>query len=169
MRVVLITESDLSGARPVGGAETSMVLLARRLAARGHDVVFVHELADRRLLPGTVREERDGVQVVGIRPVKKFGAARRFHRINRLRKRFNRRYAMRVLHRLVVDAPADIVYSYYQLDAMAWIAELLGAASPTKWVLRIAGLYPIRHIERVPATLPRYRRLLERVDCLNYN
>ena len=169
MRVVLITESDLSGARPVGGAETSMMLLARRLAARGHEVAFVHELADRRLLPGTVHEEREGVLIAGIRPVKEFRAARRVHRINRFRKRLNRRHTMRVLRRLVIDAQADIVYSYYQLDAMAWIAELLGEASPAKWVLRIAGLYPIRHIERVPTTLPRYRRLLERVDCLNYN
>ena len=168
MRVALVTQSDLSGAHRVGGAETSMLLLARMLSSRGHRVTFVHELARKRWRPGIVREQRDGVHLAGIVRIRRSWLTSRLSPLERLREWIDRRHILRVLRSHLIDDAPDIVYSYYQLGTMGWIAQTLPQDGGPRWMLRIAGLHPVRVIERVPESLARYCEYLERVDCFNF-
>ena len=167
MRIVFVTESDLTGLQPVGGAETSMVLLAQALAVRGHDVEFVHEIALKQMFPTVLRAHVGGIRGFGIVGIRRTSASRILKPLDRFRKRFNRRHALRTLKARIEQA--DLVYSSYQRNVLSWISEVLADAHHVRWVIRIGGLDPIRQIERTPSLLATYRRSLAAATALNYN
>lgn len=136
-----------------------MLLLARELAALGHRVAFLFPSSQGRG-PGTAVFCEQGVRMVAQRSNCGSGTS------------CDSTMQAALDRMLQTDAP-NIVYSFYQPEAMRWIAtslERYGSSDASRpiWYLRIAGLYPKWYLTNNPDKATEYRRQFKTADVLNY-
>lgn len=165
MRLLLVTDSDLSEGTPVGGAETSLLLLARSLVAEGHrvTVLFSHDRRTINPLPSVAAV--DGVRNVGLRAEPRSGTSLVLRVLVRVG--LHRRSRQFVIRMLV--ARTDAIYSDYRLKAMEWIADArTRSRRPAPWVVRMAGLYPVVVCAERPERRQRYAAAFAQVTALNF-
>lgn len=142
---------------PHGGAETSMRLMARTLAARGHEVVFASVDAG---AEDVLSAAAEGVRVLSLPGT----GARRPHEPSGLHKL---RAAFR-FRRVLSEAEPDILYMFYELGFLeAALLACIGRRRP-KIVLRMAGLRWYEKSKGNRSVEKRYRAAFSRVDLVNY-
>ena len=158
MRLLFITRGNPYGDRSFGGAESSIRVLAEKLAARGHRIGYL----SRRVTPGAImKASAQGVDL------------RKMTRINRgtisLVRRLKLAATLRTARAMFPDGAIDIIYCFYELQSMEvalWLRDRLPGRP--KVVLRMAGGAWFVNAERDPRLRQTYDRMFGAVDAVNY-
>ena len=141
---------------PVGGAETSMKLIASGLAGRGHHVVYVTRRAS--------KESQQAASNLGVQLISYAGPVG-WHR---KRTRIALSFLVLQLLAVIVIRRVKSVYCYYEVFSMAplrWVGKVLPKLFIT---MRIAGL-SWREVQRRSAWHKKiYKAFFERVNQVNY-
>lgn len=156
-----MTDLDPFSPAAVGGAETSIRLLAERLAARDHDAVYVTKASGWWPVPSRPRLRRHGVRHVELRTLR--GRARS-PKLERLRKAL----LVRNLERIVARHDPHVAYAYYELENLQALLEVRARSGRPRIVLRMAGLRWHRECVRDPARVPEYERIFNEIDAVNF-
>lgn len=165
MKIVFVSGADLSGTAPVGGAQTSILLLAKLLSELNHRVTVVFRHDARTVTPFPSVHMRSRMWSIGVR--------RRTRDHPSLAHRALARADLhrRILHAVVrlSVASADVVYTDYRLDAMEWVdAARMRLTSPPPWIIRIAGVHPVLVAAVKRDKLKRYEAVFGRATALNF-
>lgn len=158
MKILLETyHSPYTGQR-VGGAETSLRLIAEELAKRDHDVTFISS-SERKTWLGLIRKNTNGVKVIVFTKFK-FGPLNSYKGksiTNFFRDRFKRRLL----------SNTDIVHTYNNLGIVSYYTRLRHNF-PFKLVVRMAGLKLFEDMEGNPKLVPIYARHFKKIDLFNF-
>jgi len=160
MNVLFLTNRDPFSDDTVGGAETSIRLLADRFAARGHDTVYATKATG--WCPSTSQPslQDNGVKHVTITVPR--GSARLVLRT--LRKTL----LIRELTRLVGRLGTQVAYAYYELENLQTLLRVRSKLGRPRIVLRMAGLRWHRDCLRHPELVAAYQRVFNEVDAINF-
>lgn len=165
VKIVFVSAADLSGSSPVGGAQTSILLLAKLLSELNHRVTVVFRHDARTISPFPSVRMRARMRSIGVRqrPRNRSSLALRiFARVD-----LHRRIHQAVIRGSV--ASADVVYTDYRLDAMEWVdAARKRLMSPPLWIIRIAGVAPALVAAVKRDKLERYEAVFGRATALNF-
>jgi glycosyltransferase involved in cell wall biosynthesis len=143
------------GARAVGGAETSMRLLAEKMAARGHHVVYLTR-------DGTDRE-RDTAARAGV-TLRTF--SNRF--LQRGIPRLGGISATVALARAVRQHRIELIYAFYELPLLEAALRVPRWFGRPRIVMRMAGLKWHLESKTDPRRKRRFERVFRRVDSINF-
>jgi len=180
MKVLISSKYSTYTKGSVGGAETSMRLLAEKLSSAGHEVYYMSR--------GTVgfkieKKKINGVYVIlypHISLPKRSKAMNGkanfvyngYQLINRLKRSFIKRLNRYMLNRAVRTVNSknlDIVYVYYETVMMRYFTQLRKKKELRyKIVLRMAGLHWLNVVNSVPKSKAQYEKLFNRMDSFNY-
>lgn len=180
MKILISSKDSTYTKGSVGGAETSMRLLAEKLASSGHEVYY---LARGKAGFKTDQNKVNGVHVI-LYPY--FSLPNRskamdgdtnlltigYRFIHRLKKGFLKRlnrYMLNRAVRMVNCKNVDIVYIYYETVIMRYFTQLRKLRGLRyKIVLRMAGLHWLNVVKREPKSKAVYEKLFNRMDSFNY-
>lgn len=160
MNILFYTNESPYGSLPVGGAETSLKLLAECLAARGHNIYFYTDSRESAVF-GYTQKRKNGVMVYTnkrfVVPLLNTYAI----------KRFTKKIKNKKLRDLLRGKKIDLVHTYYTIEACT---KFLGLREqlPFKFVVRIAGMRPFEQVKRRPVFLEAYQRLFKEADLYNF-
>lgn len=180
MKILFTSKYSTYTKESVGGAETSMRLMAEQLASLGHEVYYLTR-------GGTgfnsVQKKVSGVNVI-LYPyfplstgskTKKAGSdliTSGYRLIHLLKKSFVKRLNNYMLNRAshnVHCKNVDIVYIYYETVIMRYFTQLrMKAGLRYKIVLRMAGLHWLSVINHNPEKKVAYKKLFNQMDSFNY-
>ena len=160
MTILFYTRASPYGSLPVGGAETSLKLIAECLAARGHTIFFFSESRATVLL-GFTKKTVNGVVVV---------TRHRFwlpllnlYAFKKITKPIKEWYFRRTLKKHYIE----IIHTYYNVEACTYLLALRELI-PFKLVVRIAGMQPFERIDRRPYFREWYAKMFQESDLLNF-
>lgn len=167
MNLLIHTQKTTWEGFTVGGAETSLQLMAKQLAARGHHVTYLTE-TERGRLPRYRRYRKNGVEVHAIAapdlPSKGFGP------LLRARSALADWYFDRAVGRIVRRNRIDLVYTYHELPSHYRILKLRERKQlDFKTVQRIGGLFWTTLLQRDPSLAPKLEYVFNQADMLNPN
>lgn len=167
MNLLIYTQKTAWEGFTVGGAETSLQLMAEQLAARGHHVTYLTE-TERGRLPRYRRYRKNGVEVHAIAapdlPSKGFGP------LLRARSALAGWYFDRSVERIVRRDRIDLVYTYHELPWHYRILKLRERKKlDFKTVQRIGGLWWTTLLKGDPSLAPKLEYVFRQADLLNPN
>lgn len=145
---------------PVGGAETSLRLLAESFAAQGFEVCFVTSTKKKSWL-GHRWLNVNGVDVLEYSRFS-MGLLNRY-RAKRFFKTVRRTHLMQLLKKRNVK----IVHTYYNLAICKLFLELKEEAK-FKLIVRMAGLRPFELMEQQPELKSEFNHVFQKADLLNF-
>lgn len=164
MTVLIYTSKSSYTGVKVGGAETSLRLLAETVAEQGHSVIYA--TTSHRAVWRRAEQEIAGVRVLFL-PSFRNALARRLplwlsRRLDRLAGRLSG------IERAVNLQGVDIALIYYQLDVGRYVLSRRSRYGYSV-VMRMAGLDWYEEARRNRAKAKRYEELFDGVDAINYN
>lgn len=167
MNILIYTQKSSYEGYSVGGAETSLRLLAEKLAGRGHRVIYLTQTDWGRLPRYRIRKV-DGVEVhlAGFVDLPSLGRPP----LLRLRRRMADRRFDRIVYRLVRRHKIDLIHTYHEVPEMLRILRLRerkGFDAVT--LLRLGGLFWQSQVERDPSLKSDYEEVYNGVECVNVN
>lgn len=157
MNLLFFTGLNPYGSGPFGGAESSTRLLAEKMAARSHRVIYLTVRATAR---DRALARAAGVDLRAI-PRLRGGRFRIVRWLGRARWPLTIA-ALTLRHRI------DLIYCFYELpilEAALWVRARLGRP---KVVMRMAGMMWYDASIRGPALGPRYQRAFCETDSVNF-
>jgi len=160
MNILIYSIKSPYGTLPVGGAETSLRLIAEQMAALGYHVVFVANSREKTSF-GYTKKNIKGVEVY---TYTRF----RFTLLNRYTvKKLTKKIKNWHFKKNITTNHIDIVHTYYNVEAcLKFLA--LRENIPFKLVIRVAGMRPFEHAERKPRFRKGYQHLFRDADLLNF-
>ena len=180
MKILISSKDSTYTKGSVGGAETSMRLLAEKLAENGHTVYYVarkrgegftitlkkiagvHVILYPNFTPGgpvkTDAEQPEGVKVIF--------SFLKWAKIS-LIKRLNKFLFDRAIEKANV-ADVDIVYLYDQMSLLRYFVEKRRSGARYKIVMRMAGLLWYKKILQGPKKRRIFREIFDELDAVNY-
>ncbi|MEX2584909.1 MAG: glycosyltransferase family 4 protein [Balneolaceae bacterium] len=167
MNLLIHTQKTTWEGFTVGGAETSLQLIAEQLAARGHNITYLTE-TERGRLPRYRRYRKNGVEVHAIAapdlPSKGFGP------LLRARSALADWYFDRAVERIVRRNRIDLVYTYHELPSHYRILKLRERKKLSfKTVQRIGGLWWTNLLKQDPSLASKLEYVFRHADLLNPN
>ncbi len=170
MKILISSKDSTYTKGSVGGAETSMRLLAEKLAGNGHTV---HYVARKRREGFTITIKKiDGVDVI-LYPcfdqdkVLKGGFAFLNKAKRSLIKRLNHFMFDRAIRKANPEE-IDIVYVYDQLPLLRYFIWKKNSGARFKIVMRMAGLLWYKEILKGPEKREIFREIFNKLDAVNY-
>lgn len=161
MNLLFVTNKSVLSKGPFGGAESSIWLLAERLAVGGHSVHYVAKDRSGSLAPGVTRKKVGAVKVHLLRDIP--GASR----IPMIRK-LNQRRRETYLSQLVLSEQIDLAYCFYELDILQLLNQLSRSLGNMKVTMRMAGMHWFENCMRNPELIPEYEKNFNQLDSVNY-
>lgn len=163
MHVLIYTSKSSYTVLKVGGAETSLRLLAESLATLGHTVTYATNSASR--VRGSAREEVAGVEVVYLSSFRNaLGRRLPLWLSRRLDRLFGK---LKGIERAAVLSGVDIVLLFYQPHPARYFLARRKRYG-YRVVLRMAGLDWYEEARKTASRRRRYERLFDSVDSINY-
>lgn len=161
MNVLFLTDLDPYAQGAVGGAETSIRLLADRFAARGHHTVYA--------------TKAQGWVASTSRPTLRDGGVRHVT-LTTLRGRARSRHLAalrtmlldRALAGLIVRNDTQVAYAFYEFENLQALLRVRAKLGYPRVVLRMAGLRWYRDCVRRPELATDYERLFNEIDAVNF-
>jgi len=161
MKILIHTAASPYGKSPVGGAETSLRLLAEKFASLGHTVYFVAK-GDARSSKVVRKDIIKGVNVITFR---KFLNPLKLYAIDKWSIAYCNFYLERILKRENVE----IVHTYYNLSLCEpYLDRLRSGSFQFKLIVRIAGMRWLEQIKSNPELQQQYEVLFSEADALNF-
>ena len=160
MNILFYTNESPYGSLPVGGAETSLKLLAECLAARGHNIYFYTDSRESAVFGYTKKRTNGVVVYTNKRFVVPLLNTYAFKGLTKKIKNKN-------LRNILAGKKIDLVHTYYSIQACTKFLRLREHL-PFKFVVRIAGMRPFEQVKRRPVFLEAYQRLFKEADLFNF-
>lgn len=161
MKILIHTAASPYGKSPVGGAETSLRLLAEKLVLHGHSVYFITK-GDTRSLNVVRNEKIKGVHIITFH---KFLNPLKLYIIDK----WSNTYANFYLEKILKRKNIEIVHTYYNLSLCEpYLDRLRNGSYNFKLIVRIAGMRWLEEIKRTPQLQKRYEVLFSEADALNF-
>ena len=160
MNIAFYTRESPYGSLPVGGAETSLKLLAECLADSGHTVVFISDSKASSFF-GFSRKKVKGLTVITHTrfSIPIFNS----YAFKKLSKPIKERYLKNTLKKHAIE----VVHTYYNVESCLYFLKIRNEI-PYKVVVRIAGMKPFEVSDRRPHFRAKYKEMFQKVDLLNF-
>lgn len=162
MNILFYTfKSSLTGA--VGGAESSIQLIAQKLKEKGHSVIWLTNSAkETSFICPLVEKSR--IESIDIRIYKPSEWASRFNFV----KKWNKRFYKKNIAKLVYQYNIDIIYCFYDLKFLNTLFELKKTGLNIPVVMRMAGLYWYEQCLKAPHLVHGYENIFNSIDSVNF-
>lgn len=161
VNLLFVTNKSVLSQGPFGGAESSIWLLAERLAVAGHSVHYIAKDRSGSLLPGVKRKEVGAVKVHLFRDV---SGASRLPLIGKLNQRVRERY----LTELILRQKIDLAYCFYELEILRLLNKLSRSLGRMTVIMRMAGMHWFENCMRNPELVPEYEKNFNQIHSVNY-
>jgi glycosyltransferase involved in cell wall biosynthesis len=155
VNLLFATNGNPYGRAGHGGAETSIRLLARSLAARGHRVCYLTDDVATRELDAAASE---GVALLRL-PRRRDGAGSRWRR---------RLATAATMARIFRRRRIDVYYGFYELELLRAALLARRFKPDTRIVMRMAGLHWYEQCRRDPKKITAFRRVFNSIDAVNF-
>ncbi len=164
MNIVVFSMNSHYLKRPVGGAETSLRLVAEKLAGVGENIVYVTGSDSK--LPSIRVKEINGVKVYFISALK-WPSSKKGH-VSPLKMRFIRFQVRLALGHILKREKAEIVHTYSESDTFEVLKVRDRHRLPVKVVIRLAGLWFRYGCATDPAIRKRTEDVYNEVDRIAF-
>ena len=167
MNILIYTQWQNYLGYTVGGAETSLRMLAEKLAKYGHNVHFLTELKEGRRYKK--REETiNGVRVHFVNlpdlPTKGIGL------LLKVRSAYIEYRFAKTAEEIIRDHAIDLVHTYHEVPGMYRFLQLKERKNLNyATVLRNGGKYWVKQLRENPDLRDAYRYVFNSVDSVNFN
>lgn len=167
MNILIYTQWSSYLGYSVGGAETSLRVLAEMLVKEGHSVTYLTEKKGGRL----PRHESKTVNEVDVHfmtmpdlPTLGIGF------LLDIRQKWIHRYFDKIANQLIREKKIDVVHTYHEIPGMYRFLKLKNRKGYTfKTVLRNGGKFWVKQLKENPDLLDDYRFVFNSVDSVNFN
>lgn len=158
MNFLFSTQKNPYGLGPIGGAESSMKLIASEMAKKGHVVVY--------LTKNVTAQSRNNANKCGIKLVSyvELPRGRRFYLI----KLINNGLKLSAAALACFKWKVDIVYFFYEKNLVLPILKVRSLYKRPKFVLRMAGLSWYEQCLDDKSDIKRYQKIFNEVDSINF-
>ncbi len=158
MNILIHTIASPYGNQRVGGAETSLKLLAEKLAAQGHHVYFFAK-EDIKSFKGYTYKTHKGVHVYTYTRLL-------LPDYTKVRKLAKKRHDL-LFKSILQKHNIQIVHTYYNLSLCQKIFNFK-ASHDFKFIIRVAGMRWAEEIEKHPKLKEHYFKIFSQADSLNF-
>lgn len=158
MNILIHTIASPYGSQRIGGAETSLKLLAEKLAERGHNVYFFAK-EDIKSFKGYTYKKHRGVHVYTYSKLL-------LPDFNKVRRIGNKIHDI-LLKRILRDKNIQIVHTYYNLSLCKRLLSFR-ETHDFKFIIRVAGMRWYEEIEKNRNLKEEYLKIFRQADSLNF-
>lgn len=144
-----------------GGAESSIKLIAEKMANRGHEINYLTFSQNSSHLLTSQKSLINEVNVTSIGLLEKY-------KDSRLIAQARTAYLKRKIEEIITSQKIDLVYCFYELDVMQSLFQAKQKHPKLKIVLRMAGLRWYEDCKKEPALIPTYELLFSQFDAVNF-
>ncbi len=164
MNILVYTTYSTYIGKGVGGAETSLRLIAEGLARKGHTVIYL--TLDDTLPFGYRTEKIAGVTVIFHSSFRKLqsmtGANHR--RIDEIEDEWLRT----LFTEIIISHDIHLVHTFYELKVLKLLIDIRNRLKSFVIVMRMAGLYWYEHARMDPKVLRDYSEVFGSLDSVNF-
>lgn len=167
MNILIYTQKSSYLGFSVGGAETSLRMLAEKLAGAGHTVVYLTEMKRGRFYKHKM-DVINGVHVhyVGFPDLPSKG----INFLLRLREKLIEYCFYKTAEKLIRKYEIDLVHTYHEVPAMYRFLKLRDKTGLNyATVLRNGGKFWVEKLKKNPELFDSYRTVFNGVDAVNFN
>ncbi len=161
MNVLFISNSTSFLDNNVGGAETSMQLLAEQLAKNGHNIYYVTKNIAIRLILRVKMFNESGIQVLVF-----YGM--RGSNLVPLIKYINKYFFSLLVRKTIKKNNVEVVYCYYQPDILECLCKIRDHFPNVKIIMRMAGMHWYERCVKDETYVRSFERYFDEVDAINY-
>lgn len=164
MRILIHTKASLYGNSLSGGAESSLKLLAEKLADQGHDVYYLAK--GNHKYPSLQMRSINGVNVYLFSPISwpsKISAS-----LARIKQQWIRKQFAYIIGKVIKRHDVQIVHSFNEFPTTYDILKIRRNHNHFKSALRIAGLHWYERCKASPDLIPRIEWVFNNVDLLAF-
>jgi len=159
MNILFYTKLSPFTASRVGGAETSIKLLASKLASRGHTVHYLS-----RRMGQTDVDDEDSINNIGFW---RHGAVKG-EALSLLIKKINVWLLKKKLIEIIESENIQLIYCFYELQFLEALLELREQGYDFKIVMRMAGLLWYEKSRGNAEMVASFEKVFKSVDCINF-
>ena len=161
MNIIFMTKKSPYFGTEYGGAESSMRLLAAKLAGLGHNVYYIARNRNNYwfIKIKSVLIENVRVYTIGI-----FERFENYSPIYYLQEKL----AAYFISRLIKKTATELVYCYYEINILQLLLNLKERGFNFRIVMRLAGLHWYEACRQDPALIKFYENIFNQVDAVNY-
>lgn len=152
MKLLFATTKNPWSTQAIGGAETSIRLLATKLAQRGHECHYMADTADAQQIASALQ---DGVILHGVLAPGQRGGARGFQ-------------LLKAFWRIIRGERIELAYCFYELRILRALLRIRRLQPRLRVVMRMAGLRWQYEIERKRRRAATFQRAFSEVDAVNF-
>ncbi|MGB4000750.1 MAG: glycosyltransferase family 4 protein [Desulfomonilia bacterium] len=164
MNILIYTTNSTYTGRTVGGAETSLRLIAEGLAKKGHSIVYL--TLDETLPFGYRTKIINDVTVIfhsSFRNLNSLKESRGIH-IDEIENDWLRT----LFSEIIIIHDIHLVHTFYELDALKLFIDIRARLKSFVIVMRMAGLYWYEHVRRDRTALHDYSVVFGAIDSVNF-
>lgn len=161
MNILFVTINSVYFGKKHGGAESSIKLIAEKLATRGHDITYLTFSQNISHLFTAKNSLINNVNVAAIGLLEKYKA-------NRLIAQARSIYLKQKIEEIIKSQNIDLVYCFYELDVMKALLKTKQKFPKLKIVLRMAGLRWYEDCKKNPELISTYEQLFNQFDAVNF-
>ncbi|MEX0662571.1 MAG: glycosyltransferase [Balneolaceae bacterium] len=167
MNILIYTQWSSYLGYSIGGAETSLRVLAEKLAQEGHSVTYLTEKKGGRL-PRHESKTVKGVDVhfVTMPDLPSLGIGFLLN----IRQKWINRYFDKICDQIIKEKKIDVVHTYHEIPGMLRFLKLKNRKGYSyKTVLRNGGKFWVKKLRENPELSETYRYVFNSVDSVNFN
>lgn len=161
MNILFVTINSVYFGKKHGGAESSIKLIAEKLATRGHDITYLTFSQNISHLFTAKNSLINNVNVAAIGLLEKY-------KDNRLIAQARSIYLKQKIEEIIKSQNIDLVYCFYELDVMKALLKAKQKFPKLKIVLRMAGLRWYEDCKKNPELISTYEQLFNQFDAVNF-
>lgn len=161
MNILFVTINSVYFGKKHGGAESSIKLIAEKMASRGHEINYLTFSQNSSHLLTSQKSLINEVNVTSIGLLEKY-------KDSRLIAQARTAYLKRKIEEIITSQKIDLVYCFYELDVMQSLFQAKQKHPKLKIVLRMAGLRWYEDCKKEPALIPTYELLFSQFDAVNF-
>ena len=156
MKILFNLKQDMLHGSSYGGAESSIVLLGKKLNERGHQSVYYTKGKNVWFLPLVKRRKLYGMPYIF------------YHAIRGQRFKLVKRFNNFVFNKNVKLNNYDIIYAHYDLNFLELINELKVDDAKPKIIMRMAGMRWYEESKKSKAIRERFEKTFNQIDSVNF-
>lgn len=165
LRILIHTNASQYDQSVVGGAETSLRLIAEKLAEKGHRVDYVARNRQKKL-PSLKVQRINGVDVYLFSPL--CWPSKFLHHLDPIKKIWTRKQFSILIGKIIQRHHVQIVHTFSEFPSTYDILQLRKRNPHFKVVLRIAGLFWYKQCQGNPDLIRKIEYVFNAVDSLAF-
>ena len=166
MNILIYSKLSTYINKTTGGAETSLRLMAEKLASLGHDVTYL-TYGERNAFT-LIDEEINNVSIIYVPLLRNSRYLYIPSRLNIIVNKINNFLFKLILKKVLISKNIEIIYSMYHLDELEFLIKKIPQLSRPIIIMRMAGLQWSVRIKKDHHLKDRYEFVFNSVDSINF-